>query len=153
MKVTTPNLFLLTPWPPPPPATFPGLAGIRANVCAPQKKKYSLKKIEWIFTLFVTDVHSLGSDVSDHIFWEWISSEPDEITLVEWWIFTLLELESSEIHSTNELSSLHRWSELFTRFFKESNRPHIYAAPLKISYVRHCMYSKIILKIKSNIWA
>ena len=33
-------------------------------------------------------------------------------------ISTLLELESSEIlSSTNEISSLHRWSELFTRFY------------------------------------
>ena len=29
-----------------------------------------------------------------------------------------MELESSEIHSsTSEISSLHRWGELFTRFF------------------------------------
>ena len=34
---------------------------------------------------------------------------------------SILELESSEIHSsTSEISSLHRWSELFTRFFLES---------------------------------
>ena len=33
-------------------------------------------------------------DVSDHFFW----SEPDEIPLIEYWIFTLLrELESSAI--------------------------------------------------------
>ena len=41
--------------------------------------------------------------------------------------FTLLELESSEIHSsTSEISSLHRWSELFTRsfFLKERFRNH-----------------------------
>ena len=38
-------------------------------------------------------------------------------------MFTLLDLESSEIHSsTSEIVSLHRWSELFTRFFKESIR-------------------------------
>ena len=49
---------------------------------------------------------------------EWISSEPDESPLVEKWIFTLLELESSEIHSsTSEISSLHWRSELCTRFF------------------------------------
>ena len=49
---------------------------------------------------------------------ELISSEPDEIPLVEKWIFTLLELESSEIHSsTSEISSLHGRSALFTRFF------------------------------------
>ena len=47
-----------------------------------------------------------------------ISSEPDEIPLVEKWIFTLLELELSEIHSsTSELSSLYGRSELFIRFF------------------------------------
>ena len=39
---------------------------------------------------------------------EWIFTEPDEIPLAEKWIFTLLELESSEIHSsTSEFSSLH----------------------------------------------
>ena len=32
-----------------------------------------------------------------------------------------MELESSEIHSSSsEISSLHSWSELFTRFFLES---------------------------------
>ena len=60
---------------------------------------------------------------------EWISSEPDEIPLVEKWIFTLLELESSEIHSsTSEISSLHGWSELFTRFFF---REYMYCAEMK----------------------
>ena len=49
-----------------------------------------------------------------------MSSDPDEIPLVEKCICTLLELESSEIHSsTSEISSIHGWSELFTRFFRE----------------------------------
>ena len=43
---------------------------------------------------------------------------------------SILELESSEIHSsTSGISSLHRWSELFTRFFREysqTNHKHWY---------------------------
>ena len=78
---------------------------------------YSLKQIEWIFTLFVTDVTpwvvtsvitSFGVNI------EWTGRDSTR------WVvnFTLMELESSEIYSsTNEMSSLHRWSELFTRFF------------------------------------
>ena len=61
--------------------------------------------------------HSLGSDVSDHFFWsanvEWTGRDSTR------WVInfhSILELELCEIHSsTNEISSLHRWSELFTR--------------------------------------
>ena len=51
-------------------------------------------------------------------FWSEYRVNRNEIPLVEKWIYTLLELESSEIHSSmSEISSLHGWSELFTRFF------------------------------------
>ena len=64
--------------------------------------------MEWIFTLFVT---LPGEWPQWSLRLELISSEPDDIPLVEKWVFTLLELESSEIHSsTSEISSLHEWS-------------------------------------------
>ena len=67
---------------------------------------------------------------------EWISSEPDEIPLDEKWIFTLLELESSEIHSsTSEISSLHGRSELFTLFFFRRYN-HSHKAESRIARVR-----------------
>ena len=83
-----------------------------------EKKNYTLKstasnvlsKIEWIFTLFVTDVTmitSFGVNI------EWTGRDSTRWVVT----FTPLELESSEIHSsTNEISSLHRWSDLFTRY-------------------------------------
>ena len=52
------------------------------------------KKIEWIFTLFSL----FGEWRQWSLLLEWKLSEPDEIPHIEYWIFTLLELESSEIH-------------------------------------------------------
>ena len=64
--------------------------------------------------------HSLESDLSDHLL-EWISSKPDEIPLSSEFS-SILELESSEIHSsTSEFSSLHGWSELFVRFLESTS--------------------------------
>ena len=72
--------------------------------------------MEWIFTLLYLSLRSLPWEWHHWLLLlEWISSEPDEIPLVQKLIFTLLELESSEIHS-----SLHGWSELFTQIFKDN---------------------------------
>ena len=48
------------------------------------------KKIEWIFTLFSL----FGEWRQWSLLLEWKLSEPDEIPHIEYWIFTLLELES-----------------------------------------------------------
>ena len=82
------------------------------------KCDFSIKEREWILTLFVTDVTpwvvtsvitSFGVNI------EWTGRDSTR------WVVnfhSILELESSEIHSsTNKISSLHRLSELFTQFF------------------------------------
>ena len=80
---------------------------------------YSLKENRVNFYSICHWRHSLGSDVSDHFFWsEYRVNWTRFHSLGSSEFFTLLKLESSEIYSsTNEISSLHRWSELFTRFF------------------------------------
>ena len=63
--------------------------------------------------------HFLGSDVRDHFFWsEYRVNRTRSHSLISEFSSYCMELESSEIHSTNEISSLHRWSDLFTRFMK-----------------------------------
>ena len=84
------------------------------SVLCKKKKKHDVlsKKIfvtdvtPWVVTSVIT---SFGVNI------EWTGRNSTR------WVgnfHSILELESSEIHSsTNEVSSLHRWSELFTRFF------------------------------------
>ena len=104
--------------------------------------------MEWIFTLFVTREWRQWS-----LLLEWISSEPNEISLVEKWIFTLLELESSEIHSsTSEISSLHKWSELFTRFFFWRIHLHVCEEAYNISLIcKRFILHEIIMQMSSDI--
>ena len=82
---------------------------------------YSLNKNGVNFTLYLSPRSLPGEWRQWSILLEWISSEPDEIALVEKGIFTLLELESSKIHSsTSETSSLHGYGVNYSLdFFKE----------------------------------
>ena len=94
---------------------YRGSYGVYVAIIGWYSRKFTLWNMEWIFTLFVTEITPWGVT---SVITSFGSSEPAEIPLVEKWIFTLLELESSEIHSsTDEISTLHGRSELFTRFF------------------------------------
>ena len=88
------------------------LASVHAYKC-----KYWKKWSE--FSIFLSLTSLPGSDLSEHIFWSEYRVNRTRFHSLSSEFSLYMELESSEIHSsTSEISSLHRWSELFTRFLE-----------------------------------
>ena len=73
--------------------------------------------MECIFTLFVTEVTPQGVTFRNE--YRVNRARFHSLSIEFYSILEHSQLESSEIHSsTSEISSLHRWSELFTRFLE-----------------------------------
>ena len=85
--------------------------GLHVGIIISLKNRVNFRSIfnPWVLTSVIT---SFGVNI------EWTG--PDETPLVKLSIFIGV-IESNEVHySTSGISSLHGWSELFTRLFREN---------------------------------